>query len=90
MNTVDIKKNFIRSWYNLEKSQYDYLQQMELAREWIKICVDNDEFEMAGVLAEEMQKTREARLARYKKNRSCVDAIRYIYIKLKRKKGGRK
>jgi hypothetical protein len=89
MNPIEVKKNFIRSWYRLEKSKHEFPQQIELAREWIKICVDNDEFEMASALSDEIQLMKNIQLGRVPKKRWCGDRFRYSYLNFLRKKRGR-
>ena len=52
---VKKKINFIIDWFNRERFGMRYFAQAKLAKSWLKILVDGEEYEVALALKKEME-----------------------------------
>jgi len=53
---VEKKIKFIRAWYTNECNKLSFGDRLKLARIWIDICLNDEEYEMAAAIKEERQK----------------------------------
>ena len=56
MSQVEKKIEFIKAWYTQECAKLSFGDSLKLARIWIDICLNDEEYEMAAALKEEKQK----------------------------------
>lgn len=56
MSQVEKKIKFIKAWYNNECSKLSFGDRLKLARVWIEICLNDEEYEMAAAIKEERKK----------------------------------
>jgi len=55
MKQIDKKIKFIRTWYVNECAKLSFGDRLKLARIWINICLNDEEYEMAAAIKEERQ-----------------------------------
>jgi len=55
MTQIDKKIKFIRNWYTNECAKLLFGDRLKLARIWINICLNDEEYEMAAAIKEERQ-----------------------------------
>lgn len=79
------KVEFIVAWYNNEKSRFSFVKQIMLAKTWIDICTNNEEYEMSAALQKEKEKVVREYLKRKRANRTWKERLNYFYIKIIRK-----
>ncbi|MDP2692810.1 MAG: hypothetical protein Q8O88_04190 [bacterium] len=71
MSEESAKKDFISTWFDIEKKRFTLIQRLELLKRWTKTCVSFEEYEMAAVLRKERNKT----IRQYRKEMSGKRSI---------------
>ncbi len=86
MTTDAIKKvEFILAWYNKERVRFGFTKQVLLAKTWIDICTNSEEYEMAAALQKKKEEVIKQYLNKKRASRTWGQKLRYFWIKLKRK-----
>ena len=81
MAQVDKKIKFIKAWYINECSKLSFGDRLKLARIWIDICLNDEEYEMAAAIKEERQKIIKKHIKDKRDNRNFSSkAIVAIYL----------
>lgn len=79
------KVDFIVAWYQKERSRFSFAKQVVLAKTWIGICTNNEEYEMAAALQKEKDKVIKEYLKNKRKSRTWQQRFRYYLLKIMRK-----
>lgn len=69
MSQVDKKIKFIKAWYTAECAKLSFGDRLKLARIWIDICLNDEEYEMAAAIKEERQKVVKRHIKEKRKKR---------------------
>lgn len=81
MSQVEKKIKFIKAWYVSECSKLSFGDRLKLARIWIKICLKDEEYEMAAAIKEEREKIIKNHIKNKRsKRRFSQKMIIFIYL----------
>lgn len=81
MTQVEKKRKFIRAWYINECSKLSFGDSLKLARIWIVICINDEEYEMASTIEEEKKRIIQKHIKEKRRRRSFSQkAIIAIYL----------
>ncbi len=69
-----------------DERKFSYRKKILLAKIWIKILIQAEEYEMAGALAREKFDISTKMIAEKRSSRTLIQKIKYYWIKLKRRK----
>ena len=75
MSQVEKKIKFIRAWYTNECSKLSFGDSLKLARVWIDICLNDEEYEMASAIKEERVKVIKKHIKDKRSNRKLSSKI---------------
>jgi len=87
MSDAKNKQDFIIAWYNIERSKFNFVTQILLAKTWIEICTKNEEYEMSAALQKEKDKVIKNYIQKKRNSRTWKQRFWYVLIKTKRKFG---
>ncbi len=81
MAQVDKKIRFIRTWYINECAKLSFGDRLKLARIWIDICLNDEEYEMAAAIKIERQEIIKRHIKEKRSKRSFSQkAVIAIYL----------
>lgn len=82
---IEKKEAFIKAWFNNEKSKLSFSQQLKLAKTWIKILIDDEQYEMAAALQKERVKLIKEHVDKKRKDRTFSEKMIVFKILFRRK-----
>lgn len=85
MSELDKKIKFIKSWYIHECFNLGFSEKLKLARVWIKICINDEEYEMAAAIKSERKNIIKQHIQKKRKNRKFGEKIFIRLFLIKRK-----